>query len=59
MKLTNQYMLNTVDIGTVDVIENTSYSLCQERSDSFPSPEVTQSMSNLQANNRDVPMELK
>ena len=52
-------MLNSADIGTFQVIENTNFTLCQEPIDTIPSPEVTQSLSNLQNNHSNTTMEPK
>ena len=49
-------MLNSTDIGTVEVIENTNSSLCQEPIETIPSSEVTQLLSNLQTNHSDSTM---
>ena len=43
-------MLNYTDIGTVEVIEKTNSSLCQEPIKTIPSSEVTQLLINLQTN---------
>ena len=52
-------MLNSAYIGIVNNSENTNNTLCQEPSDYIPFPEVTQSLSNLQTKNHDLPMEPK
>ena len=57
--LTSQYILNSADIGTVEVIENTNFTLCQEPIDTITSPEVTQSLSYLQTYHSNTPVEPK